>query len=436
MRIRAARDALWRLYEVPCQRNLSFDRELAKLSHRCIRHGVCFCSSVVKAPRTTETEAAHDADPDAAEDSTEEVFTSAQPTLPYAAPYVPRTKRWALVGVVLTSFALAAWVAAPLWVPILLGVIMAVTTQRAFHWLLRTLGLRRATWAAALLTLATGGLVATVGTLVLLALTNELMKIVAHLDRAETGSLAFILGARGERVLGSVGLDPDRVYAWVVREIDAAASYAATLAALVLRTTSFAVLGLVVSLMTMYYVLLEGPRLARRIERVAPLEPRHTRALLFEAREVGRTAFLGTVVTALVQGVLSWIGYAALGVPQALTWAILTALGSFLPVIGTAIVWVPVAGWLVIHDEPIRALLLVVYGLLIITSLADYVIRPRLVGQRGHSHPLLTLIALLGGLEVFGLAGLVVAPIVTSVFVAAFRIYEREIPRRPIPVPH
>ena len=179
--------------------------------------------------------------------------------------------------------------------------------------------------------------------------------------------------------------------------------------------------------MTMYYVLLEGAGLARRIERIAPLEPRHTRALIVEAREVGRDAFLGTLATSAIQGVLAGIGYAALGVPQPVTWAVATALASFLPVIGTLIVWVPLTGYLLMDGHPVRAVLLAAYGVLIVTSLADYVIRPRIVGARGHGHPLLTLIALLGGIEVFGLAGLIIAPIVMSVFVAAFRLYEREV---------
>jgi predicted PurR-regulated permease PerM len=79
------------------------------------------------------------------------------------------------------------------------------------------------------------------------------------------------------------------------------------------------------------------------------------------------------------------------------------------------------------EGHPVRAVLLVVWGVLIVTSLADYVIRPRIVGSRGHGHPLLTLIALLGGIEVFGLAGLIVGPINMSIFVAAFRLYEREV---------
>jgi predicted PurR-regulated permease PerM len=356
-------------------------------------------------------------------------FGGGEPTLPNAAAYVPRTRKWALVGVVLLSFALAAWVAAPLWVAVLIGVVMAISAQRPYFALVRKLGEKRAAWAAGFVTFASGILAAAFCTLVLFTLANELMKIVQHLDQRHqgSGSLAALVGERGARAIAEIGVDTERVYGWAHKQLEAAATYAATLAAAVVRTTSYAVLGLVVSLMTMYYVLLEGTRLARRIERIAPLEPRHTRALIHEAREVGRTAFLGTIATAIVQGILAGIGFAALGVPQPVTWAVATALASFLPVIGTAIVWVPVSGYLLMEGHPVRAVLLVVWGVLIVTSLADYVIRPRIVGSRGHGHPLLTLIALLGGIEVFGLAGLIVGPIIMSIFVAAFRLYEREV---------
>jgi predicted PurR-regulated permease PerM len=361
---------------------------------------------------------------------------STQTTLPNAAPYVPRTRRWALIGVVLASLAAAAWVAHPLWVAILLGIVMAVSAHRPYEALLRQLGEKRAPWAAGLVTLASGFLLAVTTALVLLTLSNEMMKVVTHLDQhGSSGSLAGLIGERGARFFQELGMDTQRVYTWLRHELEAAASYMATLAALVVRTTSYAILGLVVALMTMYYVLIEGPGLARRVERIAPLEPRHTRALIKEAREVGRDAFLGTLATAIIQGILAGIGYAALGVPQPVTWAVATALASFLPIIGTMVVWVPLTGFLLVEGHPIRAVLLAAWGVLVVTSLADYVIRPRIVGARGHGHPLLTLIALLGGIEVLGLAGLIVAPIVMSVFVAAFRLYEREVRAGALPSP-
>ena len=334
---------------------------------------------------------------------------------------------FALVGVVTAAFIAAAVVASPLWIAIALGGVTAISAHRPYRFLRRKLG-GRSSWAAGIVTLVAGLLLAVVGSSIVIALTNELMKLVAHLNaHGASGSLEALIGQRPTEAIERVGIDTTKLYAWAQRELSAAASFAASMAAVVVRTTSEALLGLVVALLTMYYVLLEGPELARRIERIAPLEPRHTRALLVEAREVARTAFIGTIATAIVQGLLGGIGYAMLGVPQPVLWAVATALASFLPVIGTLIVWVPISGYLLVEGHPVRAIILVAYGILVITSLADYVIRPRIVGGRGHGHPLLTLIALLGGIEVFGLAGLIIAPIIMSVFVAAFRLYEREV---------
>lgn len=328
--------------------------------------------------------------------------------------------------VVAISLGLAATVAAPLWVPIMLGCVMAISAQRWYRTLTRKLG-GRSRLAAALVTIGSGLLLAAVGSAAILTLTSELMKIVGHLDARNAGSLEGIIGTRATNMIAGAGFDTGKVYAWAQREVQETASVLASAAAVVLRTTSEAILGFVVALVTMFYMLREGASLARRIEGIAPLEPRHTRELLTEAREVGRTAFIGTLATALVQGALAGVAYAALGVPQPVTWAVVTAIASFLPLVGTLTVWVPVAGWLFVEGHPAKAVILAIWGALVVTALTDYVIRPRFVGGRGHGHPLLTLIALLGGIEVFGLAGLVIAPIVMSVSVAAFRLYEREI---------
>ena len=357
-------------------------------------------------------------------------------TAPGIVPYIPRTRRWALLAVVVVSFATAAWVAHPLWVSLLLGVVMAVSAQRPYEWLLGKLGQKRSSWAAALVTLTLGALFAACSAAIVLVLANEMMKVVSHLNQhGNADNLQGLVGDSGARLIHDIGFDTQHVFDWIRKQIESAAAYFGALAALVVRTTSYAVLGLIVALLTMYYMLVDGHSLARRIERIAPLEPRHTRALLQEARDVGRDAFVGTLLTAVIQGLIAGVGYAALGVPQPVTWAVATGLASFLPVVGTLLVWVPLSGYLAMEGHPVRGILLAVWGFLVITSLADYVIRPRIVGRGNHGHPLLTLIALLGGIEVFGLAGLIVAPIVMSVFVAAFRIYERDVRTGDLPQP-
>jgi predicted PurR-regulated permease PerM len=110
------------------------------------------------------------------------------------------------------------------------------------------------------------------------------------------------------------------------------------------------------------------------------------------------------------------------------------AVASFIPVVGVPLVWVPMVVWLVLGGHVAKAVLLSAWCLLVVGLVNEYVIRPRLVGGRDGNHPLLTLVAILGGISVFGVAGVIVGPVVMSLFVASARIYERERDADP-PVP-
>ena len=101
-----------------------------------------------------------------------------------------------------------------------------------------------------------------------------------------------------------------------------------------------------------------------------------------------------------------------------------------MPAVGTLLVWVPVGFYLFAIGYPGRALVELGWGSLIVVGFCDYVIRPRLVGDEG-TPVLLTLLALFGGLEVLGLSGLIVGPVVMALAVAFLRLYAREEKARP-----
>ncbi len=353
------------------------------------------------------------------------------------APVAPETKkgrRVALAIVLVAAFLAVAWVASPLWIGMTLGTVMAFTTQPTYRRMVARLGESRRHLAAGLITLASGVVSAILGALCIYATTRELLTTINFLQRKmAVGSAAGMFGERGGHLIDMLGLSRSDVAARIQSELAHVSDRAASAVGIVLQTTTGAVLGLIIALLTMYYVLLEWPTIATRLENVLPLDPRHTRALMLEFRDVGRSAFVGTVATAVVQGLLAGTGYWAAGVDQPLTWALMTALASFVPLIGTAIVWASIAGFEVMTGHLGSGVFVLAWGVLVVTSLADYVIRPRLVGKKGHGHPLLMLIALLGGIEVMGLAGLIVAPVVMSLFLATLRIYERETTLPPPP---
>lgn len=344
-------------------------------------------------------------------------------------PIDAETRRWhrvALTVLVVLSFLTVAWIASPLWVGIALGTMMAFTAQPFYRQISARIHSRAG--SAVIVTGTTGLLSGAALATSIYVITNELIQVVAVLQsKLARGSLAELIGERNARILDHLGLHRNEVMDRLKREIGAGVEYASKAVGILLETTSGATLGLIIGLMTMYYVLLEWAHITVRLERVLPLDPRHTRALILEFRDVGRSSFVGTIATALVQGLLAGIGYAIVGVPNVVTFAVLTAISSFVPLIGTAVIWGGVAIYLATTDHVLAGIFIAIWGVIVVQVLADYVIRPRLVGRKGDGHPLLMLIALLGGIEVFGLAGLFVGPILMSLFLAALRIYEREL---------
>lgn len=343
------------------------------------------------------------------------------------APETMRGRRIALGILLLLSFLTVARIAAPLWVGIAFGTMVAFVAQPIYRKLVVLLGDRRVL-AASITTVFAGVVTAVVGTASVYLLTRELFALIVRFQGPlNARSIEAMMGSRGAALLTRFGINRADAAARIARELETLAGYAAQAAGILLQTTTSAFLGLVIGLMTMYYVLLEWPRIPVHLEKVLPLDPRHTRALVLEFRDVGRAAMVGTIATAALQGVLGGIGYALLGIPQAVTWALITAIASFLPVAGTFFVWVPMGIWLIAEGRLLAGVFMLIWGFFVVVGFVDYVVRPRMVRGHGSTNPLLMLIALLGGLEVFGLAGLLVGPILISLFLAILRIYEREV---------
>ena len=187
------------------------------------------------------------------------------------------------------------------------------------------------------------------------------------------------------------------------------------------------VLALFFTTMTTFFVLRNWTDLLGRAERMLPLHPMHTRVVLKEFQKIGKEVFVGTMLTGILQGFLAGVGYALGRVPEPVLLAALTAICSLVPAVGTLLVWVPVGVGLLAIGHTAAASFEFIWGALIVVGASDYVIRPRLVGGDGQIPALITFIALFGGVEVFGLLGLIVGPVIAAVALAVLRTYDREV---------
>jgi predicted PurR-regulated permease PerM len=177
-----------------------------------------------------------------------------------------------------------------------------------------------------------------------------------------------------------------------------------------------------VMLYLLYFLLRDGKKLAAQTAQALPLHPTHTTRLLNQFATVVRATVKGNVVVALVQGTLGWLAFWVLGIQGALLWGAVMAVLSLLPAIGAALVWGPVALYLLSTGSIISAIALTAWGVLAI-GLVDNVLRPILVGKETRMPDYLVLIATLGGLTVFGLNGFVIGPVIAAMFIAAWNIF-------------
>ena len=197
--------------------------------------------------------------------------------------------------------------------------------------------------------------------------------------------------------------------------------FVATQALSVGQRTFDVVVSFFVMLYLLFFLLRDGDDLVRRIRVAVPLSAEHQRALGENFTLVIRATVKGTLVVALAQGVLGGLMFWLLGIRGALLWAVVMALLSLLPGVGTALVWVPVAVYFLVTGAVWSGLLLIGYGVLVI-GLVDNVLRPVLVGKDSRMPDYVVLISTLGGLAVFGANGIVVGPIIAALFLAAWDI--------------
>lgn len=172
----------------------------------------------------------------------------------------------------------------------------------------------------------------------------------------------------------------------------------------------------------LFFLLRDGDLLAARIRRATPLGVDHQTRLLDKFTVVIRATVKGNMLIALIQGALGGLAFYVLGISGALMWAVVMAFLSLLPAVGAGIVWLPMALYLIASGSVWHGVGLIVWGMLVI-GMVDNFLRPILVGKDTRMPDYVVLISTLGGLEVFGLNGFVIGPVIAAMFIATWDIY-------------
>ena len=185
------------------------------------------------------------------------------------------------------------------------------------------------------------------------------------------------------------------------------------------------VLNLVIAFFALYYLLISANTAWRWVSGFLPFSKASNEMLRDRFKSITEAMLLGTALTAVLQGALIGAAFWLVGLPNAVFWGVITAFASILPVLGSALVWLPGVVVLLVQQRFGAAIALLVIGGVLASNL-DNVVRPVVYRRVSDVHPLTTLVGAFAGVSLFGLIGLLLGPLAITYFFELIDIYEQE----------
>ena len=312
-------------------------------------------------------------------------------------------------------------------VSVLLGAILAAITWPLRNRLVKLLG-GRVVLASMVLEF---GLVASILAPVFLVLLLAVVQVRDLYASMNTGAwydtaLALLEKARNLPVLSKIGLEPQSLLEKLQGVLPDVATWGFGKAAQFSLGLFQNAAILALMLLCLFYMHLSGDRMVARVRRILPLPEGETARLLDVFRRTSVAILKGNFVIAAIQGLLTGLLFASVGIPSAVFFGVIGALCSLVPSVGSALVWLPAGIILAFTGAMGKAAIVLLCGALVI-SMVDNLLRPILVGRDTGMHDLLVLLTTLGGIAFFGPLGILFGPLIGALFLALLESHEADL---------
>jgi predicted PurR-regulated permease PerM len=193
----------------------------------------------------------------------------------------------------------------------------------------------------------------------------------------------------------------------------------------VINSTANILTNLIMMFFLFYYLLVSGRDVEKKLGQLIPLKPNNINTLASESRMMIKANALGIPVICIIQGLTAALGYWIFGVKDWGMWGFVTGVFAFFPIVGTMIVWVPLVIVMFSTQHTGPAIGLTIYSV-VVTGNVDYLSRITLLKRMGNVHPMITVLGVIVGLNLFGFIGLIFGPLLVSYFLILVKIYINE----------
>ncbi len=309
---------------------------------------------------------------------------------------------------------------APFLVPLAWAAVLVVVSYPAYEWLKRRM---HPTTAALVSTLGVTLILIVPSVLVMIAFVRQGVEAVQSIQFSiAAGHFTWLANAWAHLHNRFPSIGSDDVTTALHRYTEQAAEFVAARLGTILRNTAVFFFHLFVTVLVMFYLYRDGDAMIERLRQILPFDSGPGDRMLGDARELIFASVTSSLASAVVHALLGGFAFAVTGIKAPLFWGVMMGFCSFIPVVGSAIVWVPAAVSLMVGGHLGRGIFLAIFCILIV-GLVDNVMRPWLISGRAQLGGLLVFISVLGGISVFGLLGVVLGPIIVATTASLLDLY-------------
>ncbi|PIQ86937.1 MAG: hypothetical protein COV74_02625 [Candidatus Omnitrophica bacterium CG11_big_fil_rev_8_21_14_0_20_45_26] len=212
---------------------------------------------------------------------------------------------------------------------------------------------------------------------------------------------------------------------WILNAAQMVGNFGAQQAGIITKNILLLVLDAFIVFVFVFVFLKDGHQIYKFIYHIAPMEEKNKKHIFNQINETFAAVIRGQLLTSLTQAIVAGFVFWFLGIPLPILLAALTFLTTMIPVVGASAVWVPIVAYLFIHGAYTKAATLFVLGAIAI-SMVDNILKPALIGEKTKLPYFLLFFGVMGGIAVYGLMGIFIAPVVLSLFFSLVTIYQEK----------
>jgi predicted PurR-regulated permease PerM len=330
----------------------------------------------------------------------------------------PAWKRITLFLLTLCTLILCALILRPFFSAIFGAIVLAVVTQRPYDWLSSKFKSPSVTAWIAIVIVSLSIIIPSF--YLAQDLSQQALSAVSTLSSYATEQRFIDYIDKHPAIASRIQVVSDSID--ISSAIQTTTAYIASKLASFLGNTVRIITQIVIMLFVLFYLFRDRAHALKFLRSLLPLRDEETTELLDRVVDAIYATALGSVAVAIIQGILAGLAFWLFGVPGVILWAFMTVVASIIPAFGAYFVWVPIAIYLALTAHWGKALLLVVWGSLMISTIDNF-LYPMMIGSRLRSHTATVLISMLGGIVLFGITGVILGPVVFTIAATLLRFW-------------